>query len=53
MFLGEKCGFFFYNLWNLYSKKNPTFYWKVALRISKYDTEFQGNISTNNIAIAG
>ena len=32
--------------------KNPKFHWKAALSVRKLHTKFQGNISTNNIAIA-
>ena len=32
--------------------KNPKFHWKAALWVRKLHSKFQGNISTNNIAIA-
>ena len=32
--------------------KNPKFHWKDDLLVRKLHTKFQGNISTNNIAIA-
>ena len=32
--------------------KNSKFHWKAVLWVSKLHTKFQGNISTNNIAIA-
>ena len=32
--------------------KNPKFHWKAALWVRKLHTKFQGNISTNIIAIA-
>ena len=31
--------------------KNPKFHWKASLWVRKLHTKFQGNISTNNIAI--
>ena len=33
-------------------RKNPKFHWMDAVWVRKLHTEFQGNISTNNIAIA-
>ena len=37
---------------NVIFVKNPKFHWKAALWVRKLHTKFQGNISTNNIAIA-
>ena len=34
-------------------KKNPTFYSKDILLVRNEHTNFQGNVSTNNLAITG
>ena len=50
MFLGEKCVFL--QSLKVIFVKNPKLHWKAALWVRKLHKKFQGNISTNNIAIA-
>ena len=50
LILGEKCVFL--QSLKVIFVKNPNFHWKAALWVRKLHTKFQGNISTNNIAIA-